>query len=603
MSKRRVRFTSAPEAPAVPESVPRLGPVVCTVPIDGQEEVVDLSDLGIPRLARPMAVALLEIARPKGLLRDRAEFRRHLKFVRTFLAFTAAAMPEHGDELDLDDLEADLLDAFEDRQIEAYGEGSQAPHTMMLALTRMLRLVSKAHPDRFSLDFQSRIAYASGEKAPDKKPLDAYPVPVFDAFEAAALIEVGKIRDRLLEGERLALAGKDPDHHGWDRLENVLWWVWHNGPISPEHGRSRELARHGRMRAVNERLFLSVADLAPFQVLLGCQTGMEPEAVKDLRPGCLVNPARGFVSVNYLKRRAHNDPHKTLRVRDGGNLRSPGGLIRLLMRLTQHARELSGLDELWIISFRSNGALAGAFRERLAPDTAHRRRFMATHGIDVMKDRDGSPVKLDLRRLRKTYKSKQYLRAGGILPDFASGHTPQVAGSHYADIGAHEEIHDQAIEAGLSQALAVALPPPVVLNDDGERLDDGDAAIAPEAVHDALSGATDVWLSACQDFFASPFAVKKGAPCPVPPWVCLECPNAVFTTRHLPAVLSALGTIERQREEFSIAEWKARFGLAHERIVTGVLARFSTPQITTARAIAEADGARLALPTALLETI
>ncbi|MET8822202.1 hypothetical protein [Streptomyces rochei] len=77
----------------------------------------------------------------------------------------------------------------------------------------------------------------------------------------------------------------------------------------------------------------------------------------------------------------------------------------------------------------------------------------------------------------------------------------------------------------------------------------------------------------------------------------------MFTSRHLPAVLSVLDTLERQREEFSVPEWQARFGLAHERITTGVLNRFSTRQITTARAIAEAGGPRLALPTSFLETI
>jgi hypothetical protein len=77
----------------------------------------------------------------------------------------------------------------------------------------------------------------------------------------------------------------------------------------------------------------------------------------------------------------------------------------------------------------------------------------------------------------------------------------------------------------------------------------------------------------------------------------------VFTSRHLPAVLSILDTIERQREEFRTAEWTIRFALAHERITTGVLNRFTARQIATAKAIAEADGARLAVPTAFLETI
>ena len=55
----------------------------------------------------------------------------------------------------------------------------------------------------------------------------------------------------------------------------------------------------------------------------------------------------------------------------------------------------------------------------------------------------------------------------------------------------------------------------------------------------ALSGDSDVWLASCRDFHASPFARRPGAGCPVAVWGCLECPNAVFTTRHL----AGLGTV------------------------------------------------------------
>lgn len=603
MSKRRVRFSEAVSAPPLPQPVPTIGPVVLTVQFDGQDEVIDFSDLPCPRVTRPMATALAELHRPKGLKFDRRHIMATVALVRDFLTFLCAAMPEEGECVDLDDLEPELLDAYEQKLLAQYGEDSSTPFNSMSRLMRIFRRTHDARPDGFSQEFQRRLGYAASEASNVRKPLDAYPFPVFDAMEAGALAEVGEIRDRILAGERLADRGQDPDVHGWDQLENVLWWMRRNGPLTGEHRHIPVVADSGRMRGVNAMLFLSSVDMAPFQILLACQTGMEPEAIKDLKAGCLLNPARGFVSIAYLKRRAGADPHKTLRVRDGGNLRSPGGVLRLAMRLNQLGRDLGGYDALWVTASRLTGELAPAFATGSGVGHRQRRGFIAKYGIDAMTDRDGKPVTVDLRRLRKTYKSKQYLRAGGVLPDFASGHSKQVAGSHYADIGAHEEIHEQAVEAGLAQALAVALPPPVVLDEDGERLDDGESEMASETVRDALSGATDVWVSACQDFFASPYAMKKGAPCPVPPWVCLECPNAVFTTRHLPAVLSTLNAIERQREEFSAAEWAARFGLAHERITSGVLARFSAPQIVNARAIAEADGTRLALPGSYLETI
>ncbi|MFJ2604451.1 hypothetical protein ACIO13_05585 [Streptomyces sp. NPDC087425] len=605
MSARRVRFPEAVEAPELPEPVPRLGPVVFTVTFNGVDEVVDLSDLPCPRLARAMAEALAQSPVSRGSVQNRKRFRRYLLgTVRQFIAFAAAAMPEQGDTLDLDDLEPELLDAYEQMLISRYGQDSKEPYVILMYLVTLLRLVRDALPDGFEPAFAARLGYATAvaNRRP-VNPLDSYPLPVFEALEAAALSSVGAIRDRILEGERLASSGDDPEVHGWDRLENILWHTERHGPLQSKHSRIPGVVRHGGIRDINTRLFLTSEDMIPFQVLLGCQTGMEPEGVKQLQTDCLANPARGYVSLAYVKRRARGNPHKTLRIRDGGTLRSPGGVIRLALRLTQRARSLEGVSDLWVTVSRRTGEVTARFAGRVVVDTQYRRAWMSAHGIDVRQDKGGLPVTLDLRRLRKTYKSQQYLRAGGILPDFTSGHTSQVAGRHYADIGAHEEIHDQAVEAGLNQALAVALPPPVVLDDNGERLDEGSIEIAPAAVRDALSGATDVWLSSCQDFFASPYATKPGAPCPVPPWVCLECPNAVFTTRHLPSVLSALATIEQQREEFSTADWQARFGQAHQRIINGVLARFSTAQIATARAIAEGDGARLALPPSFLEVL
>ncbi|WP_374778559.1 hypothetical protein OG756_02105 [Streptomyces sp. NBC_01310] len=75
---------------------------------------------------------------------------------------------------------------------------------------------------------------------------------------------------------------------------------------------------------------------------------MEPECAASLRADCLVNEARGFVSVRYVKRRAHHEVVKTLRVADGGSVRQPGGIIRLAARLTATARRLTGSDQLFV---------------------------------------------------------------------------------------------------------------------------------------------------------------------------------------------------------------------------------------------------------------
>jgi hypothetical protein len=217
-------------------------------------------------------------------------------------------------------------------------------------------------------------------------------------------------------------------------------------------------------------------------------------------------------------------------------------------------------------------------------------------------------VRLDLRRLRKSVKSRLYLRSGGVLDDFATGHTRQVAASRYADIGAHRELHEQAVEAGLRQALDVALPPPVVATCGGAALPgpvtgtDTAAALTPAQARAAVSAEQDVFLASCAGFHDSPFARTPGVPCPVAVWGCLECPNAVFTQRHLPSLVGFAGFLDAQREQLPAAQWQARYGLAYQRLTGGIFPAFTPAQLDRARAQAVA-GDRTQLPALLLQSL
>lgn len=603
MRTRRVRFPAASDIPAPPDPVPSIGPVAFSLQFGGNDIHYDLSHLPCPRLIRPLAQELSQIGGDDGTMGGKDAFRDAIRAVRLFAEFVAAAEPGQADDFALDDIEPELLDAFEGHLARAFPKGSGQPYQLLGTVVRLLRAVHESVPDAFSAEIHGRIGFtATTVERRTSKPLDAYPLPVFERMEAAALTDVREIRDRLLRGERMAEAGQDPETGGWGRLENVLWHVARNGPLINDIVRQhRPLRALGGIRAVNSHLFLTKADMVPFLTLLICQTGLEPECAKTLKADCLSNPARGFVSIAYVKKRAHQHTHKTMRVSDGGALHYPGGLLRLALRLTQRAREVAGTDSLWVL------ALDAGVRDVYRDGRTHTARdavpWTARHRIDEMKDRGGGAVSMNMRRLRKSHKSRNYLRAGGILDDFVSGHTKEVAAGHYADIEAHREVHERAVEDGLREALDVALAAPVVLDDDGSRLDEGDQDLEPEEVRAALGTDNDVWLASCRDYYSSPWARKKGAGCPVAVWGCLECPNAVFTTRHLPSLLSFLDFLEAQREEYAVAEWKARYGLAWERIVNDIRPKFSSEQIATATAIAEAGGPRLSLPAQFVELI
>ncbi|MFJ8948373.1 hypothetical protein ACIRG4_35010 [Streptomyces sp. NPDC102395] len=512
------------------------------------------------------------------------------------------------DGMDLEKLRPEFLDSFETSLAARYKESCTTPYVRMQQVVKLLRAVRDDHPDRLSTAMQARLGFTAVRVGRGRgRPLNAYSDALFDAVQAAALADVRAVRDRMLAGERLAAAGRDPvggGWHGWSR-ENAAWHIARRGPLTgalrAERGAMDKVTELGGIGRLNSNFFLTAHDVLAFVVLLMCQTGLEPEAACGLSADCLINPARGYVSIAYVKNRSHGQSRKTLRVTDGGAVHQPGGLVRLALRLTAHGRRVAGTDLLWTHVLRGGQVIATFGRHRATSFTPVKQAFLERHQLAPLLEAAGEETSLSLRRLRKTYKSRRYRQSGGVLEDFAEGHSPRVAAKHYADIDAHRPLHEEAVEKGLHEALQAALEAPVVLDEQGGRLDASAAELPPEEVAVALSGESDVWLASCRDFHASPFARRPGAGCPVAVWGCLECPNAVFTTRHLPAILSFAGFLTAQREEMTMPEWNARYALAWERITTGILPQFSGEQQATARLIAESHETALRLPGQILQ--
>ena len=138
----------------------------------------------------------------------------------------------------------------------------------------------------------------------------------------------------------------------------------------------------------------------------------------------------------------------------------------------------------------------------------------------------------------------------------------------------------QAVEDGLRQALHAALADPVIATADGGPLSlpGGKASpLTPDQQQAAASGEQDVFLASCSGFYSSPFARSPGEGCPVAAWGCLECPNAVFTERHLPSLTAFAAFTEDQREALDSTQWQARYGAAHHRLTTGIFPAFTRP--------------------------
>ena len=554
----------------------------------GGRVLVDLVDLQPRCLAIAFAGALRQAAELGGSIGAASVVRQHIQGYRRFFTYLRAQAPTVDGPADLG---AEHLDSFH-ADLEARGLTPIHRHTILAKVINALRRIDTDSPGMLDEVLRRRLAYTSSQPVGRSRPRDAYSPFVARQLRDAARTDVARIIRRLQDG---------PVTESDAVLRRVTATV--HGIIA-QHGRighdhpafkslyfmrlRRNLPVSCLIEDVHGRHYLTAADIPPFLVLLSLETGLEIECCKALTIDCLRNASAGIVDVAYLKRRARGAEHKTIKVRDGG-VGTPGGLIRRVVEVTAAARHHHPGQGLWV--HHRVGTLTDQIGHSPETIDAWRRR----HGIV---DDEGRPLHLVLSRLRKTHKALWYLKTEGHMARFAVGHTPEVAARHYADVPSLRPLHEATVADAFTEAVARSAP--IVLTPAREEAwrrapEHADGPVQAGHVAGLLNGEQEVWLAGCASFYDSPFGAP-GSPCPQPFWGCLDCSNAVITTRKLPAILAFLTFIEMQREALTAADWSLKFGRAHARITTQVLPVFSETDISQARALVADHQHALYLP-------
>ncbi|MBW4025591.1 MAG: hypothetical protein HIU92_21175 [Proteobacteria bacterium] len=556
---------------------------------NGGEALIDFTALRPRRLALAAARALRHLAAPGGPLGARMTV---MAYAATLPKFFACLSESHEPVEGISTLRGRHIDQFE-TWLEARGLTRIHLYTLLVKVVGVLRQIGIDSPDEMSPDLRDRLRYVSAKPFQRSRPRDAYSPYVARQLRDAARDDIAAVIRRLQEEPP-----PDPDPV-LRRMQAAV------DAIIKEHGLIRQSepaflrlyhARRRRGRPnrhladeLHGRRYLTTVDVVPFLVVLALETGLEIECCKTLTVDCLQNASGGTVEIAYLKRRARGAEHKRLRVRDGGST-APGGLIRRLLEITAAARRHHPSENLWV--YCGAGTFGAGIRHPQVLVDAWTRR----HGIV---DDDGRPLRLLLSRLRKTHKALWYLKTEGHVARFAVGHTPEVAARHYADVPALRPLHEATVAAAFREAVASAITPTVLTPEQEAawRAEPADSPNLPAGYDPAvlLGGEQDVWLASCAGFYASPHS-PAGAPCPLPFWGCLECPNAVITARKLPAILAFLDFIEDQRRALHAGDWAAKFGRAHARITSDVLPTFAAAVVSEARRLLVAEPATIYLP-------
>ncbi|SJM35262.1 hypothetical protein [Mesorhizobium delmotii] len=541
---------------------------------------IDLSSWPLEALTREIAPFLQEYLRRMGpvpLWKTAGAFVGRL---RRFWRFLAAKQALYR----LEDLTPTIINAYEN-WLEQNGGERPNQRNLLGALIGVLRVVAELDPERLPAETLPRLKYIGHGEHGVPKPRDAYSGNIAAALLKAAMCQINEARNRIATGDDLPPPVLDVDcdlelRHRYDLL---IAQIVTTGTVPGEGPLFDNLRYHAHrcglepppVEELHAGFHLTRYDVVGFLVWLSLMTGLEIEALRGLEADCLRNPNRGYVEVEYRKRRAHHAQWKRLRVRDGGR-ETPGAVLRLAITLTERARQHTGSTKLWI-TWKPR---------RLSPpkrlDTCVA-AFVAKYGII---DDDGKSLALNLSRLRKTQKADWYKRTGGQLEIFAVGHTIPVAANHYADIPALRHLHEQTIIEALADAMVPALRPRIVLPADEARLRTSAATtelpVAPEKIGPLLDGVQDLWLAACGSFRASPFG-REGEVCPTPFWGCLECPNAVITARKLPALIAFQAFMDEQREALPPDDWSEKFDLPYRRITEQILPMFPASVVGNAR--------------------
>jgi hypothetical protein len=385
-----------------------------------------------------------------------------------------------------------------------------------------------------------------------------------------------------------ASVGQDPFAAGWTR-PNTAWLLAGHGPRTAEQigeaiGRPVSwVQRNVGVQPVCNALFPDAGVVIAYRLLLAIYTGIVPDGIADLGVGDIDWAGDAAVLLSYVKGRTAPE-----------SVTLPRKAVRLLEQWLDHSAlarrhaPAGTRGHLWLHHYYF--ASPRASREewwKTGIDNGTQRRWAA---------RAGAPA-LSRRRIRTTYLSLRDRRNwhGSPRALIDPNHSPAVEGDNYltaatpAQAGAVETIITEAQHDMLRRA-----EPPTVLS--GEQA----AELAAEfphvlarigAGHDAasvLAGAQDVFGAACADPMSGLHG-PAGKPCPARPWVCLLCPLAIFTPRHVPSLLALKAFFARQWQQLPAPQFMAVFGPYATRI-DEVLSRYPARLVTAADTAAGHDG-------------
>ena len=316
-----------------------------------------------------------------------------------------------------------------------------------------------------------------------------------------------------------------------------------------------------------QRLYLSVTEVVSLAALMVIAYGWNSTPVAELAvPEVLPGTASGE-PVTYrveLEKRRRRQPHRyeTRNLADWGP-NAPGRLITRAIEATGPARDLltaHGTPATRLLAWHVATPLLVADR------TALIRLGFADSEIRTWRIATGEP-ELNLRRLRRTVT---------VL------HRREPA-QHSQDV--HDSVYVLRDPAAREQAA------PVIADGIADALAHAQAVVEARISHNDRPSQDDTATANCEDYTHSPFS-PHGAPCRASFLLCLACPNAVITPRHLPRLAYLHQALDALRAVLPAGTWDHDWREHHARLAHLKDSAFTPAEWTDAlQAVSGADRA------------
>lgn len=368
------------------------------------------------------------------------------------------------------------------------------------------------------------------------------------------------------EGTRDWLLGHALDHLA--RTGDVPVYIRESDGTRQIRGPVRDALGGSRSEFTWQRLYLDVAEVVSLAALMVISYGWNSTVVSELAvPEVLPDAPGGPVTYRVeLEKRRRHAPHRyeTRNLADWGPS-SPGRLITRAIEATAPARDLLAAHDApssRLLAWHVATPLLAADRTALIrlgfTDADNRQWRIAT----------GQP-ELNLRRVRRTVT---------VL------HRREPA-QHSQDV--HDSVYVLRDPAAREQAA------PVIADGIADALAHARAVAEARTSRDDRDSGTDTATASCEDYTRSPFS-PHGSPCRASFLLCLACPNAVITPRHLPRLACLHQALEALRAVLPAQIWDHDWREHHARLAHLKDSAFTPAEWTDAlHAVSPADRATI----------